>query len=211
MLNPLDQILGEKIMDDGTLRKDNFDSILHLKAQFLKDSSELYSLQEMTKDVFLLTRKKFFNNNKRYSLFVKTKGDRIVFYHAVKDFEIKGALYSENRIYFIGNDYTGITNDWQSTYVTKINCVDLSFKEEWSVVSKPNKSYFFFANGLRHKDNLLIAGIVIQNSGGSSMCVDYYDLFLSKKGELIHSVFLGTDACTGRNVPDLVEISTLFE
>lgn len=211
VLNPLDAILGEKLLDDGSLRKDNFQSILQLKASCLKDSSGLYAIKEMTKDVFLLTRKKFFNNNKGYSLFVKTKGDRIVFYHAVKDFLIKGALYSENRIYFIGNDYTGITSQSQSSYAVKINCVDLSFKEEWSVVSKLNRSYFFFANGLQHKDNLLIAGIVIQNSGGSSMCVDYYDLFLSKKGKLIHSVFLGTDACTGRNVPDLAEISTLFE
>lgn len=210
VLNPLDGVLGEKKMDNGSVRKDNFQSILQLKASCLEDSSGLYVIQKMTKGVFLLNRKKFFNNNRRYSLFVKTDGNRIVSYHVVNDFVVKGAVSSENRIYFMGDDYTGITSDWQSTYAVKIKCVDLNFKEEWGLVTKPNRSYFFYANDLRQKEDMLIAGIIIRNSGGSSMCIDYFDLFLSKNGKPIHSKFLGTDACAGKNT-ELGEIYTLFE
>jgi hypothetical protein len=211
ILNPLDAILGEKVLDDGSVRKDNFQSVLRLKASFLKDSSELYNIQPLMKDVYVLTRKKFFDKNKKYSLFVKTQGDRIISYHAVRDFAIRGAVSSANRIYFIGDDYTGISGDWQSSYIVKITCLNLDFKDEWSTVSKLNKSYFFYGNGLKYQNDLLVAGIIIRNAGGSSMCVDYYDLFLSKKGEPIRSVFLGTDACAGKNVWELNDITALFE
>ncbi|TSJ46696.1 hypothetical protein [Fluviicola chungangensis] len=209
--NPLDAILGEKKLDSGNLRRNNFDSILKLNASTLKDSSALYQIRKLRKNLFLLTRKKFFYNNKKYSLFVKTLGDQIVSYHAVNDFAIRGAVSLENRIYFMGDDFTGISNDWQSSYIVKITCLNLDFKEQWSTVSMLNKSYFFYGSGLKYKDNMLIAGIIIRNAGGSSMCVDYYDLFLSKKGEPIRSVFLGTDACTGKNVRELHDITALFE
>lgn len=209
--NPLDRILGEKKLDNGNLRQNNFDSILKINASTLKDSSELYKIRKLRKNVFLLTRKKFFYNNKKYSLFVKTQGDQIVSYHAVNDFVVRGAVSLENRIYFMGDDYKGITDDWQSSYALKINCLNLNFEGEWSTVSKPNRNYLFYGNGLKYKDGMLIAGIIIRNAGGSSMCVDYYDLFLSKKGKPVRSVFLGTDACRGINVPELHDITTLFE
>lgn len=183
ILNPLDGVLGDKKMDNGSVRKDNFQSILQLKASCLEDSSGLYVIQKMTKDVFLLNRKKFFNNNRRYSLFVKTDGNRIVSYHAVNDLVINGAVFSENRIYFIGDDYTGITSELQSTYAVKINCMNLNFKKEWSTVSNPNRSYFFFGTGLKLINDKLIATLEIQGAGSSTICITTYDMILNKGGK----------------------------
>lgn len=63
-VNPIDGILGEKKMDDGSIRKDNFETILKITLSFLKDSSELYKIKELDKDLFLVTRKRFFENNR---------------------------------------------------------------------------------------------------------------------------------------------------
>lgn len=195
VLNPLDVILGEKKMDDGSFRKDNFESILEIKASFLKDSSQFYAVHELTKQLFLLTRKQFYDNNRGYSLFVKTNADRIVSYHVVNDFAINDAVFSDNRIYFIGNDRTGIMNSSQSTYAVKINCVDLNFKEEWSVVSIPNRSYFFFGNGLKLINRKLAATIEIRGSGSSTMCTSSYQLILDKEGKLEGQGYLGGYSC----------------
>jgi hypothetical protein len=195
VLNPLDAILGEKKLYDGSIRKDNFQTILKIKSSFLKDSSELYNIKELKKDLFLLARKKFYENNKGYSLFVKTKGNRIIFYYAINDLAIRDALFSENKIYFIGDDYSGIISPSQSTYAIKINCVDLNFKEEWSIVSKPNRNYFFFGTGLRFADDKLIAILDIQGAGSSTMCVSTYSLILNRSGKPEHQISNGGYGC----------------
>lgn len=210
ILNPLDVILGDKKLDDGSIRKDNFQDILRLKASFLKDSSALYRVQQLKKDLFLLTRKKFYYNNRNYSLVIKTKENRIIVCYPVKDFLIKGALLSEDKMYWIGDDYDEIAKPWRSTYTVKVSCMDLDLHEQWVVSSKSGRGYFFYGTDLKLKNNILVAGIAVQNQGGSTMCVDYFDLSLSKKGKVLHSVFLGTDACRGKNT-ELEEINKLFE
>ncbi len=208
VLNPLDAILGEKKMDDGTLRKDNFQSILQLKASFLKDSSELYEIRKLKKDLFLLNRKRFFENNRGYSLFVKTKGNRIVLYHVINDLAIRDAIFSENRIYFIGDDYKGITSPSQSTYAVKITCVDLNFQEEWSTDSKPNRSYFFFGEDLKLLNAELAATIEMRGSGSSTMCTSSYHLILDKTGKPESQAYLGGYGCGPGN--DGINLLELF-
>ena len=195
ILNPLDAILGDKKLEDGSIRRNNFDSIPKIKASYLKDSSQLYHVQELTKNTFFLKRKKFFIDNKRYALLVKTQGDRIVSYYAVNDFEINGVVSSGNKIYFVGNDYTGISNEWQSTYAVKIKCMNLNFQEEWSTVSKPNSYYFLFAKRLNLVGDMLVATFEIQESGSSSMCYTTYDLFMNKMGKPLSQVYHGDFMC----------------
>lgn len=210
ILNPIDTILGEKVLEDGTLRKDNFQSILKLKAGFLSDSSELYRVQELTKDLFLLTRKKFYQNNRSYSLFVKIKGDQIVCCQAVNDFPVRGAVYSDQRIYFIGDDYCEIISPWKPTYTVKITCVDLDFRNLWNISSITNKGYFFHSTGLELKNGQLIAGIGLQNEGSSTMCVDEFDVTLDKSGKITNSVYSGGYSCGGRNTGTDFSLNHLF-
>ena len=209
VLSPLDVILGEKKMDDGSFRKDNFQSILQLKASYLKDSSQLYKVQPLTKDLFLLTRKKFYYNNRSYSLFVKTRGDRIVFCHPIIGFPIKGVVYSDEKIYFIGDDYSEIPNPWKPSYSVKITCVDLNFMELWKTVSDSDY-YFFFATGLSLKENVLHAQVELHGQG-STMCTDIYDVELTNSGKVTGSKFIGTHACMGRNVHEVDDVSAFFK
>jgi hypothetical protein len=205
-VNPIDGILGEKKMDDGSIRKDNFETILKITPSFLKDSSELYKIKELDKDLFLVTRKRFFENNRGYSLFVKTEGNRIVRYHAINDLAIRDALFSENKIYFIGDDYRGISSPSQSTYAVKITCVDLNFQEEWSTDSKPNRSYFFFGNGLKLINDKLAATIEIQGAGSSTMCTSTYRLILDKTGKPESHEGSGGYGCGPGNEINLLEL-----
>nr|WP_294861181.1 hypothetical protein [uncultured Fluviicola sp.] len=206
VLNPLDGILGEKKLDDGSIRPSNFDLILKIKASFLSDSSELYEVKKLKEGLFLVARKRFFDNNRGYSLFLKTEGDRIVFYHAINDLAIISALFSENKIYFIGDDRRGITNPSQSTYAVKINCVNLNFKEEWRTISKPNRSYFFFGTGLKIVDGKLSATIEVQGAGSSTMCVSSYNLILDKTGNLESQGASGGYGCGPGNEINLLEL-----
>lgn len=209
--NPLDAILGEKMLDDGTLRKDNFRSVLQLKASFLRDSSDLYAVWEVTKDVFVLTRKNFYFNNRKYSLFVKTRGNQIVAYHPLNDFQVRDAVYSDGKIYFIGDDYTEIASPWRPKYAVKIGCFDPDFREQWNTSSKQNRGYFFFGIDLKLQENELIARIGIQNEGSSTMCVDHFDLTLTKQGKITRSVYSGGYSCGGRNSSGTTGMSDLFE
>lgn len=185
VLNPLDAILGEKRLDDGTFRKANFDSILRIRASFLKDSSELYTVREITENVFLLTRKKFYYDNRCYSLLVKTSGDSIFAFHVISDFPVKGAVYADEKIYTISDDYDEIPSPWHATYTVKVTCYDLHFREQWVTASLPNKGYFFYGTSLERKEHNLLAGIVVQSEGSSTMCTTSYRVKLAMSGELL--------------------------
>lgn len=210
-LNPLDAILGEKKMDDGTFRNDNFQAILKIKASFLKDSSKLYRIQSITKDLFLLTRKAFYYNNRSYSLFVKTLGEHITFCHPVIDFPIKGVLYSNQKIYLISDDYSEIAKPWRPTYTVKISCIDSNFNELWTTSSIPNKGYFFYGTRLEFKNDQLVAGIGINSEGSSTMCVDEFDLTLSESGKITDVVYTGGYSCGGRSTSESSSMANLFK
>lgn len=206
--NPLDRILGEKKLENGTVRPDNFDSILKIKASFLKDSSGLYTIKALKKDLFLVSRKKFFNDNRFYSLFVKTKGDLIVFYHAINDFTVKDAIYADNKIYLIGDEYTQTVHSWKATLTLKITCLDLNFKEVWNVVSIPYKGYYCYAKKLNEENHKLAAIFEVQGAGSSTMCTSSYRLILNKSGNPESQNYLGGYSCgpasDGINVLELV-------
>lgn len=206
--NPLDCILGEKKLDDGSLREDNFDSILKINASFLKDSSELYEIKKLRKDLFLLTRKAFFNQNRFYSIFLKTKGDKIVFYQVTNDFTVKDAFYSNQKIYFIGDEYTETTNSWNATSTLRIACVDLNFNKKWTVASLPYKGYYCFARKLKLEKNKLKATIEVQRDGSSSMCTSSYNLLMDKTGKLESHTYLGGYSCGPAN--DGINVLELF-
>jgi hypothetical protein len=131
--NPLDLILGEKVLDNGTLRKDNFDSILQIKASFLSDSSEIYKIEQLNANLFLLVRKKSYFNTRNYSLFVKIKGNTIVNYYSTTDFSAnsKNTVLSGNRIYLLSNDFNSGSSNWKSSYMVRLTCFDLDFNEIW--------------------------------------------------------------------------------
>lgn len=209
-LNPLDAILGDKRMDDGSLRKDNFQMIRKLRVSCLKDSSRFYSVRKLTDHLFLVTRRQFYFNNRRYSLFLRTKGDRIVFCHVINDFPIRRAIYSDGKIYFVSDDYTEIASPWRPTYTIRIVCCDPDFKKMWELSSIPNKGYFFYGESLLIKNNRLIVRIGIQNEGSSTMCIDKYDLTLTKSGKLVQSVYAGGYGCGGKNVSETADLSGLF-
>lgn len=208
--NPLDLILGEKVLEDGTLRKDNFDSVLNIKSTFLKDSSKIYKVQELSKDLFLLIRKRTFLNTQNYSFFVKTKEDRIVSYYVVKDFGVSNALVSDKRIYFICDDNNSNSQFRKPGYIVGIACLDSNFKEIWKTFSCSNQ-YFFYAAGLSLKGADLHAEVEVQRQGSSTMCTDFFDLQLTKSGKSTSSKYIGSHSCAGRNVPELETIHTMFQ
>jgi hypothetical protein len=207
--NPLDRILGEKIVDNVTLRKGNFDSILHIKASFLNDTSGLYTIQKLSSELFLLVRKRYFHNTRNYSLFVKTNGNKITSCYPLNDFSVKDALVSGKKIYFISDDRESMDRFWKPTYSVKITCLDLNFQGIWQLVSNAD-NYFFYAMGLSLEGNELHARIELHGQGSSTMCTDIHDVQLTKSGKIMDSKFLGTHACRGRNVPELDDVSVFL-
>ena len=208
--NPLDRILGEKLLDDGTLRKDNFDSILHIRASYLRDSSEIYKIQKLSEHVFLLIRKRCFLNTRNYSLFVKTEGDKIVSYHRIPDFGVNSALVSNKRIYFICDDNNSNSRFRKPSYYVGIACLDSNFDEMWKIFSRSDQ-YFFYAAGLTLKKEGLHAEVEVQRQGSSTMCTDFFDVQFTKSGKATSSEFIGAHSCGGRNVPELETIHTMFK
>lgn len=209
--NPIDRILGEHWYDNGTLRKDNFDSILHISATHLLDSSEHYKITELRKNLFLLKRKKFYLDNRRYSLIVETKQKQILSVHSFVDLDVKDALWVDDNLFIIQGDYTEIASPWKPAYRIKISCLDSSFRELWNISSVQNKGVFFLAYDLRLKGNELIARFGVQEEGSSTMCVSDYIVLLSKSGEIRHFQGAGGYMCGSTPGIPVAVLNELFQ
>ena len=208
--NPIDHILGEHYYDNGTIRPANFDSILHVPAKHLSNSSRYYNIIKLRPGLFLLKRKQFYIDNRPYSLIVETKNNKIVNMRPFVDLAIRDAVYESGKLYLLQGDYTVIGGHWRPTYSIKISCTDCHFRELWSVSSLPDKGAFFLGYSLSMKDKKLLAGFGIQNEGSSTMCISDYILFLSENGEILGSAMNGGYQCgAGTNVP-LKYLSNLF-
>jgi hypothetical protein len=112
ILNPIDCIHGDKWLENNTIRTNNFDSILAIPALHLKSPSELYLIQPLPNQYFLLTRKKFFHQNRRYSLIVKVEDNRIIQLKSFVDFDIRKLVVHNNKYYVLQGDYSELDNHW---------------------------------------------------------------------------------------------------
>lgn len=209
--NPLDRILGELWRNDGTIRKNNFDSILHIPAKHLTDSSEHYNIQQLRPNTFLLKRKKFYLDNRNYSLIVETKNKRIVAVHPFNDLVIQDAVYADNQLFILQGDYTEIASHWRPSYSIKISCLDANLQELWNVSSITHKGAFFIGNGIKLKDQQLIVDFEIQREGSSTMCVSSYVLSISKTGEVFGFTGGIGSLCGSEPIVELDAVPKLFE
>jgi len=209
--NPIDHILGEHFYDNGTIRKDNFDSILNISAKHLLDSSEHYKVTELKKNLFLLKRKKFYIDNRRYSLIIETKEKRICRVHPFVDLDIRDALCIDDRLYLIQGDYTEIASHWRPGYGIKISCLDSNFTELWNISSIQNKGAFFLGYSLKLDGDQIMAGFGIQAEGSSTMCVSDYVVLLSKNGRIDSFHGAGGYSCGPTPSVPVAALNELFQ
>lgn len=193
--NPIDRILGEHYYDNGSVRPNNFDSILCIPAKYLSDSSGHYKVTKLRSGLFLLKRKQFYYDNRQYSLIIETRQKRIVNVHPFVDLAIQDARYKNGELYLLQGDYTEIASHWRPTYSIKISCLDSNFRELWNVSSIPDKGAFFLGYSMKIVNKQLLVELGIQNEGSSTMCVSNYIMSLSQHGEILSSYGNGGYQC----------------
>lgn len=176
VLNPLDAVFGEKLLDDGSLRKDNFDVIRSISAKFLTDSSAVYRIQKLNRSTFLLNQRVAFRQASTYSLLVKIETDRIVSYHAITNFYVKSVVQKEEKFYLLCDDYR------EGRYQLKLICLDDSLNEKWEYSPK-SREFPFEANSLVSNADLLIASVSV--IGSCSICLTHVSLVFNEDGKLI--------------------------
>lgn len=208
--NPLDQILGEKKLDDGSIRKDNFDSILKIPSKFLLDSSELYSIKRLNNNLYLLKRKKFFLNNRYYSLVVKTKSSHISAVFPFVDHAIVDGLIEKDTLYLLCGDYSEQSYPWKQDYMIQIIGYDNNLNEFWMLKTCKDKGYFFCGTGLSSENNHLLVSFDVQGVGSSTMCKTNYTVSFSKKGKFDKLIGFGGYSCGPGEMINQDEIKTFF-
>ncbi len=195
IINPIDYIIGDKWLDNNTLRPNNFDSILAISADHLNLPSELYTIKALSNHYYLLTRKKFFPNNRRYSLIVQVQNQRIVDVIAFGDYDIRNIATHENKHYILQGDYSELSNHWGYEYVLKISCFNQEFESLWSIQTPNKTGQYFIPNGITIENDSLKVDYGLQAGGGSTMCVMNYQTTLDLNGKYVSTIALSGYSC----------------
>ena len=100
--NPLDLILGEKILDYKTkeIRPDNFEDFLNLKrGNFTLLKSDIYNVTAIEDSILILTQSKTYLDAQKYSVIVKLNGENVFDYHVIYNSDIIDVLLDKGDIY----------------------------------------------------------------------------------------------------------------
>ena len=205
--NPLDLILGDKMIDEKTkaIRSNNFENLLALTRFDLEKHSELYSLKNLADDFTLLTQKKTYSEARNFDIILKLEKESVSKYFVLNDSRIEGEYQDSSTLYILTGDIENHNVYWKTE--NKI-CL-LKFDDQLNQFSKytaKSNLYPLEAVSLRNENNQLIATVEVIT--GCHICTNTFELKFNETGNCTSAVEI---AKTNSNVElDSAFISSTF-
>lgn len=164
--NPLDSILGEKILSEQplTIRPDNFDELIGMPASLLSDSCALYDVRRLDSTTWTMQHRKDYLTSRKFALLLKTNGKKIVSWKALNDYRIGDFVTAPGGFVLISavHELQRYPATRKGHYIRIFN-MDPELNDRWSYIPKP--LYGIRADHLRKKGNhYTVAFDVIESS-----------------------------------------------
>ncbi|MGB0869914.1 MAG: hypothetical protein ACPGSD_09975 [Flavobacteriales bacterium] len=187
IINPLDKILGEKLLNDSTkeIRAGNFESLKNLTKKNIQEESLLYKLSEIKKGYYKLNQKKFYSNARLFSAILKVDSERVVNYRIESDFKIVDESYDTKAIYLLKGNFGYNNKFWKIN--SEIQLVKLDHYLNQLYVYKPNSKKFpLEAMELEVQKDYL--NVVVNVITGCHICFNTFELKIDKNGTCISAI-----------------------
>lgn len=186
------------MLDNDSIRPANFDQILNLSTKHLKHESDVYIIQKLNPEFYLLNQKKNVAAARPYSLLLKTNGTHITAFKAIDGYNVKKAMIKKNMIYVLGDDFKQGRTAWKPKCNILVCSFDLDLKEQWSYTNVYNQNPFQ-AEDLRFINDSLVAKINVIE--GCHICYSTVGLTFSNEGKIMSCKMLYKPV----NGPDLTK------
>jgi len=188
--NAVDQIKGDKILPDGTIRTNNFSAFFDLTSENLKLFSQLYDVEEIDDSHYILRQKIRYTDARNFDIFLKVESDSVANYYVFNDFLISDIVQTSNQDWIILLSDIYQTNlYWKAVNAIKLVKLSADFKELFCYEKKAEHPLRGRSVTV-HGENLAIQIEVIQSS---HVVYNVVELLFTQEGKFISVRQIGTE------------------
>lgn len=184
--NRLDNILGEKKFQNGNIRPDNFYLFHTLDKSDVNSYSQLYSVDQISENIYLLQQKKVYDSARVFTALLKFDKDSVVNFVIFDDLKCKDYVVHDSKLTFLLGNF-GIFNAWESKNKLLLFTMNHQLKPTWRyAISHPNYNINPHALSFENGNYQLTCNLIT----GCDICYDQFQINLSVTGEYLSHYYI---------------------
>ncbi len=176
----LDQILGEKQLDNGKLRPHNFDDLYKLKKEDFRGESKLYFTILIDPDHCIVQQRKSYHSARRFTLVIYFNKDQVKKYKVINDFKYVDHLMEKDGFYVLLDNFEEPNQHWKTYNQIRLLKLNKDLDEIWTYQPK-SKVYPLQARSVTKEIGRLRLRLHVIT--GCSICYNIVERIFTPEGE----------------------------
>jgi hypothetical protein len=182
----------------------NFESLIGIKKDQLQFETELYNINKVDSNHFILNQKKSYSDARNFNILIKTDDIKITDYIVFNDFSITDIKRDSTHWILLLSDINQTNKYWESEQQIQFLKLDNAFKELWKFITNINTPL----NGRSIKINESNYAFTIEVITGCQICFVIAEVVLTKSGEFMSVRSIGRQ--NSSEIPE-TELQRLFD
>lgn len=190
IVNPLDTILGDKMIDakTGNIRPNNFHMLTKIPINVFYKPSKLYNIKKIDKDLFLVQQKKSYRDARLFYLLIKVGKNFPTNYYVINDFYVIDFQKVKDDLVLLLSNLGNYNAHWKVDNEIKILKLNQDFNEQWTY-SAIDKKICLDGEGIKVENGEILA--LVHLITGSHLCYDIVELEIDSNGNCVSAIELG--------------------
>ncbi|GEM_PF-1609785 len=190
IVNPLDTILGDKMIDvkTGNIRPNNFHMLAKIPINVFYKPSKLYNIKKIDKDIFLVQQKKSYRDARLFYLLIKIGKYFSTNYYVINDFYVIDFQKVKDDLVLLLSNLGNYNAHWKVENEIKILKLSQDFNEEWTYSAK-DKKICLDGEGMKEENGKILA--LVHLITGSHLCYDIVELEIDSYGNCVNTIERG--------------------
>ncbi|MBI1286951.1 MAG: hypothetical protein GC178_05170 [Flavobacteriales bacterium] len=185
--NPLDLILGDKLLElgSGEIRENNFQDVLTLSKQNLSDSSSLYDVYTEDSVFYFVNQRKMYSAARLFSMVLKVEGQNVAKFRAVDDFKVADMSSDTKGVTVLFGNFGFYGEHWKTDNEVQLVRFDNNLNEVWRYTPISSR---FPMEGLKIFSQDGYTSVWINLITGCHICVNTYEVKVDSLGKCISAI-----------------------
>jgi hypothetical protein len=185
--NPLDSIVGEKLVDEssGAIRKDNFSDFLDISKQNLIQKTKLFDVSKISSHFYSINQSKTYKTARSFSVILKIKNDSICKYYVKNDFQIIDHIKHSKGLTSLFGNFGNYSRHWKTNNEIELIRFDNNLNQLWVYAPSSNK---FPLEAIEVEDRGDFVRAEIDVVTGCHECTNTFELRIDSLGNCFSAV-----------------------
>lgn len=188
--NPMDSILGEKVINEalGEIRKSNFSDLLQLSKDDLLNKSNLYDVSELGDDFFILNQRRFYSEARLFSVLLKVEQENVVNYKVFNDFKIMDKSISSKDLFLLLGNFGNFNKFWKTDNEVQLIRFDNDLNQLWTYTLNSDQFPLEATKIKCLNDHVTVTINIIT---GCHICYNTFEIKIDNQGNCLSAIQIG--------------------